>query len=61
MKGGDIMAKHIVYIFYYLCITYFIFIEFSYLYFKIKKDKRFKDIGFFKYLNSPLQILKGEK
>lgn len=48
--------------FYYACLFYLIFIEISYTYLKhIKKDIRFEEIGFFKYLESPVKTLKGDK
>lgn len=46
---------------YYFFIVYLIFIEVSYFYFKrIKKDSRFANVGFFKYLESPVKTLKGD-
>ena len=43
-------------------ITYLIFIEISYFYLKnIKKDKRFENVRFFKYFESPIKTLKGDK
>lgn len=61
MKGGDFMAKHVFDIFSTLCIYYFIFVEISYFYFKLRKDKRFENVKFFKYLSSPIEILRGKK
>lgn len=60
------MAKHLIDVilitFYYFGLLYFVFCECSYFYFKhIKKDDRLKNIGFFKYLNSSIRILKGDK
>lgn len=60
------MVKHLIDVilicFYYFCLLYFLLCELSYFYFKhIKSDSRFKNIGFFKYLNSPIKILKGSK
>lgn len=47
---------------YQLFILYFLFIEITYFYFKrIKNDIRFKDIGFFKYLENPIKTLRGTK
>lgn len=56
MNFWNILFKIIVYLFYfYLC-----FIELSYCYFKyIKKDKRFENVGLFKYFDSPVKVLKG--
>lgn len=59
------MLKHtfevILTSFYYFSLLYFLFCELSYFYFKrIKNDNRFKNIGFFNYLNSPIKILKGD-
>lgn len=49
-------------VFYYACFIYLFFIEISYFYFKIiKKDNRFVNIGLFKYLESPIKTLKGDK
>lgn len=56
------MAQHLFYIFYYICLGYFVAIDISYIWFKyIKKDCRFINVGLFKYLNSPIKILKGGK
>lgn len=55
------MAQVLFNVFYYICFAYFIFIEISYMYFKIKKDVRFENVGLFKYMNSPIKILKGAK
>lgn len=47
---------------YYAFLIYLVFIEISYTYLKhIKKDSRFKNVGFFKYLESPVKTLKGDK
>lgn len=55
------MAKHVFDIFSTLCVYYFIFAEISYFYFKLRKDKRFENVKFFKYLSSPIEILRGKK
>lgn len=60
------MAKHFIDIilvcFYYICLIYVLFCELTYMFFKyIRKDNRFKNIGFFKYLNEPIKVLKGDK
>ena len=55
------MAQFLVTVFYYICFFYFIFIEISYIYFKIKKDVRFENVNLFKYMNSPINTLKGAK
>lgn len=65
MKGGDIMSQYffsvICTVGYYACLIYLIFIEISYTYLKhIKKDVRFENVGFFKYLESPVKTLKGD-
>ena len=47
---------------YYAFFIYLVFIEISYTYLKhIKKDSRFENVGFFKYLESPVKTLKGDK
>ena len=47
---------------YPIFIIYMFFIEFSYFYLKtIKKDKRFENVGFLKYFESPIKTLKGDK
>ena len=66
LKGGDIMSQHLLSVIftlvYYLFLIYLIFIEISYTYLKhIKKDCRFENVGFFKYLESPIKTLKGDK
>ena len=49
-------------VFHYACLIYLFFIEISYFYLKrIKKDYRFENVGFFKYLESPIKTLKGDK
>lgn len=61
-KGDFIMLKTLFYIFYYICIIYFLVYEFSYIYLKfIKKDIRLKDIHLFNYLMNTNKILKGDK
>lgn len=60
------MAKHLITVFgtvfYYICLIYLVFIEISYTYLKhIRKDKRFENVGFFKYLESPVKTLRGDK
>lgn len=47
-------------IFYWICFIYFIFCECTYMYFRLRKDERFKNIGFFKYIEKPIKTLKGE-
>lgn len=55
------MFKYFFTVFYYICLIYLVFIEISYTYFKhIKQDKRFKNIGFFKYIESPVKTLRGD-
>lgn len=66
MKGGDIMSQHFLSVIctvgYYAFLIYLVFIEISYTYLKhIKKDYRFENVGFFKYLESPVKTLKGDK
>lgn len=47
---------------YYAFLIYLVFIEISYTYLKhIKKDNRFENVGFLKYLESPVKTLKGDK
>lgn len=65
-KGGIYMSEHflnvILTVITYACLIYFVFIEISYIYLKfIKKDTRFNKIGLFRYLDSPIKILKGDK
>lgn len=55
------MFEKIINIMYLLSLIYFFYCEISYFFYKIKKDVRFKDVGFFKYLGSPIKILKGDK
>lgn len=55
------MAQVLFNIFYYICFAYFIFVEISFMYFKIKKDVRFEKVGLFKYMYSPIKTLKGDK
>lgn len=60
------MIKHLIDVvltsFYYFCLIYFVFCEISYFYLKhLKDDNRLKNVGFFKYLNSPIKILKGNR
>ena len=66
MEGGDYMIKHFLEVLgsvlYPFFIGYMIFIEISYFYLKtLKKDKRFENVGFFKYFESPIKTLKGDK
>lgn len=56
------MAQHLLKIFYNLFLVYFFIIDTSYIWYRyIKKDKRFLNIGLFKYLESPIKTLKGDK
>lgn len=56
------MFKYFFSTFYYIGLIYLVFIEISYTYLKfIKKDKRFEKIGLFKYLESPIKTLRGDK
>ena len=60
------MATHVLKVlfdvFYYICLGYFVFIQISYVFLKyIRKDNRFENVGFFKYFESPVKTLKGDK
>ena len=47
--------------FYPFFVIYMLFIEITYTYFKhIKNDCRFKNIGIFKYFESPIKTLRGD-
>lgn len=47
---------------YPIFLIYLFFIEISYAYFKYyKNDVRFNNIGMFKYFESPIKTLKGDK
>lgn len=59
------MSQHLLNVlstvFYYGFIIYMTFINVSYIYLKhLKDDKRFRDVGFLKYFESPVKTFKGE-
>lgn len=54
------MAKHFLDVFTLLGTIYLLYIELTFIYYKIiKKDSRFEKVGFFKYAQEPIKTLKG--
>jgi len=53
------MAKQLLHIITLLGSFYFLYIELTFMYYKMKKDERFNGVGLFKYAESPVKTLKG--
>ena len=55
------MGKHLLDIFTLFGSVYLLYIELTFMYFKIKHDQRFENVGIFKYAQEPIKTLKGKK